>query len=382
MSDPASSEPFLITDLKGIDPIEDEWRALAVQRSNAFVTPDWLRAWWEHRGRHRASLLIAGVRRDGSLLGLLPLACDTSSHPRAIRFAGAALGDRFHPVCADLDEDEVAAAAISVLEREGALAGVVRLEQIEPGCPWLAAMRDAPRRRLKMTEQPHVPLPYVPLYGLDWDGYLETRSRNFRSQIRRRERALRDRHGMTERLATAETLDRDLDDLFRLHALRWRDREYSPLLEPDAQAMLRTFSAAALGHGWLRLHVAEVDGRAIGALLAWHIGTTYAFYNSGFDPAFSKQSVGRVLVALALQRAIAEDASEFDMLLGSEDYKRSFTEEAREGGTMVLTRPHHPTSLLASAEARARELRQRLPRIPGLGAAAERLRGSLPTKRS
>jgi CelD/BcsL family acetyltransferase involved in cellulose biosynthesis len=382
MQVPAASEPFLITDPSGIEAIEDEWRALAVARSNAFLTPDWVRSWWEHRGHHDGSLLIVGVRREGALLGLLPLTLDTAKRPRSIRFAGAALGDRFHPVCEEIHETEVAAAAAVHLEREGKLAVVMRLEQIEPGCPWLEAMREAPRKTLKETDQPPVPLPYIPLQGLDWDGYLAGRSRNFRSQIRRRERALRNKHGMTSRMATEETLDADLDELFRLHGLRWRDREYSPLLEPDAQAILRSFCAAAMGHGWLRLHVAEIEGRAIGALLAWQIGTTYAFYNSGFDPAYSKQSVGRVLVALALQEALEEDATEFDMLLGSEDYKRSFTDEARTGGTVVLTRPGHPVSLLVVAEAKARELRQSLPRIPGLGAATDKLRRSMPTTRS
>lgn len=382
MQDAAATEPFLITDPDGIGAIEDEWRALAVARSNAFVTPDWVRSWWEHRGHHDGSLLIVGVRRHGALQGLMPLTLDRSKRPRSIRFAGAALGDRFHPVCAQVDESDVAAAAVACLEQKGRLAGVVRLEQIEPGCPWLEAMREAPERNLKMTEQPYAPLPYVRLHGLDWDGYLAKRSRNFRSQIRRRERALRNKHGMISRLATEDTLEADLDELFRLHALRWGDREYSPLLEPDAQAMLRSFCAAALGHGWLRLHVGEIEGRTIGALLAWQIGSTYAYYNSGFDPAYSKQSVGRVLVALALQEAIKEGADEFDMLLGREDYKRSFTDDARIGGTVVLSRPQHPVSLLIAAEAKARGLRRRLPRVPGLGAATDRLRDAIPITRS
>ena len=39
MSGPPALRALLITELEEIGEIEDEWRALAVRRGNAFVTP-------------------------------------------------------------------------------------------------------------------------------------------------------------------------------------------------------------------------------------------------------------------------------------------------------------------------------------------------------
>ena len=53
----------LITDVAGLTPIEADWRTLAEQRSNAFITPEWFRSWWEFQGRQSSSPLVSVARR-------------------------------------------------------------------------------------------------------------------------------------------------------------------------------------------------------------------------------------------------------------------------------------------------------------------------------
>lgn len=348
-------QPQLITDPAGIGEIEDEWRSLAELRSNVFVTPEWLRAWWDHQGHVASSLLIVAVRReDGSLAGVMPLALDASSRPRAIRFAGATLGDRFHPVAEEAQEAGVAASALSLLQASGLSRHLLMVEHVEPERPWLHELRKTSSRRLAMIEQDRTELLYIALEGLDWDTYLSQRSKKFRSNLRRAERMLIRDHNLNFRISTKTNLQEDLDHLFRLHALRWRGRGGSSLESPGAQAMLRAFAVSAQQHGWLRLHILEADDTPVAALLGWRIGETYAFYNSGFDPAWSKQSVGTVMTSAAIRTAIEDGAREFDFLLGTEAYKSSFTTTARPGATIVLTRAMHPTRLLIAGETRAR----------------------------
>ncbi|MGE5407806.1 MAG: hypothetical protein ACM3NV_04270, partial [Syntrophothermus sp.] len=110
----------LITDPGAIGPIEDRWRELAVARSNGFITPEWFRAWWEAQGRRCCSPLVSVARRpDGEIAGVMPLVLDESSRPRAIRFGGASIGDRFHPAAESDEEEAVAAATAEALEAAG-----------------------------------------------------------------------------------------------------------------------------------------------------------------------------------------------------------------------------------------------------------------------
>ena len=84
----------------------------------------------------------------------------------------------------------------------------------------------------------------------------------------------------------------------------------------------------------------------------------------------------------AVEGAIEEGAREFDFLLGTEDYKRRFTYEARPGANVVLTPALRPISLLVAGEARARRFGGRLAERPGLGRVVRSLRGLLPTSRA
>ena len=374
-------QALVVSDRAGIAEIEDDWRVLAERRSNAFVTPEWTRAWWGQIGRETSELRIVAVRRDdGSLAGVMPLALD-KARPRALRFAGATLGDRFHPAAELDDEEAVAGAALPALEANGA-PRMVMLEKVEPGRPWIAQMREASSRRLSSTEQQQTMLPYAPLEGLEWDDYMAQRSKSVRYEFRRRRHRLVADHGMAARTATEDTLENDLDRLFRLHEMRWAGRGQSSLADAGKRAALREFSALALRRGWLRLHILEIEEESVAAMLCWRVGDVYAYYNSGFDPAWSKQGVGNVIMGNAIREAVTEGAKEFDLLAGGEAYKRKFADAARPASTFVLTPALRPITLMVAGEARGRALGRRFLDRPGLERVARALRSILPTSRS
>lgn len=119
------------------DPVESEWRELAERRGNGFLTPEWFRAWLRAYGDDVEPFVPLVRAPGGSLRGLLPVALPRSGPPRVCRLAGANLGDRFHPVCAEGDEAAVASEV-----------GRSLAEQPEP---WRAA--EAGFMRLRRTER-------------------------------------------------------------------------------------------------------------------------------------------------------------------------------------------------------------------------------------
>ncbi len=373
--DASKLEPALITDAADIAPFEDEWRRLAEARGNAFVTPDWFRAWWEHRPEATSPVIATARRGDGSLAGVMPLVLDFARRPRMIRFAGASFGDHFMPVAKEADEAAVAASAMEALSEAGLDRYTLVLNHVEPGRPW---WQSVPGRAAIVQQRFDQPI--IDLEGLSWEGYLAGRSSSFRKKLRQRDRKLDEGFEVVERVATPQTLDRDLATFFELHDSRWQGG--SSLDSPGARQLLTGFAAAAQDHGWLRLRLLEVDGRAVAAFYGWRLGGTYTFYQSGYDPSWSELSVGICLLTRTIRSAIEEGASEFDMLLGTEDYKRRFQNASRDVQTVVLPRAMAPARLLVAAEARARHWGGRVARRPAGAATVRTLRRLLPTSRN
>jgi CelD/BcsL family acetyltransferase involved in cellulose biosynthesis len=370
----------LITELDRIAPFEDDWRELAVRRGNAFVSPEWLRAWWSATADHLLRIVV--VRKDdGSFAGVMPLALDRPGSRGTLRFAGAALGDRFGPVSEPGDEGAVAAEAIRAIEAGGDRPAMTILHRVDAADHWPAQMAAASGRRLATVEQSFAELPYVPAAGLDWEGYLATRSSKFRQRIGRGlERQLAEKHSFAVReSAEATELEADLATLFRLHDLRHADD--SSIANPRDRAILREFAGLALARGWLRMRLLEIEGEPAAATLAWRLGPRYAVYQGGFDPAWEQSSVGALMLALTVRAGIEEGAGEIDMLRGEEDYKKRFAPAGHKVRTVTLVPAWRPARLLVSAEAAARRRARGLVGHPRIGPALKRLARLMPTGR-
>jgi len=368
-----------MTGFERVGPIEDEWRRLAVERGNAFLTPEWSRAWFDTAGRDQEPVIVAATRPGGSLAGVMPLSFDPKLRPRALRFAGAPFGDRFGVAAAREDEDELAVAAIAALEGADAPSTLL-LHRIGVESEWPARMQLASRRRLALLELSRDRLPYARVAGLDWEGYLRGRSQKFRQRIGRGLDRAVEREGIEKRVrqtSAAAELDGDMNALFALHDLRRSDRA-SSISEHDVRRFLVEFARAALDRSWLRLRILELGRAPAAAYLAWRIGGSYSLYQGGFDPAWSEQSAGLLLLNDTVRAAIGERVDEVDLLLGDEPYKWRFAPEPREVRTVALVGAAHPARALLSFEAGLRRRGRGMASRPLVGGVARWVSRRLP----
>lgn len=314
-----------------------------------------------HYGEGARPAVIVSTHADGSLGGLLPLVL-TPGRPRSLRFAGANLGDHFHPV-APLGEDaEVAAAASPALRAAPRSWRSLVLDNIDVEAAWWPRIREEAQLPLAATAYRQAILPLIEFGEGGWEGYLATRSRNLRSQIGRKTRALERNH----ELAFRRTVERsgvaaDVSAFFRLHDERWSGRGGSASSTERSRSFHADFAAAALERGWLRLWFLELDGEAVAAWYGWRLGPRYSYYLAGFSPLWSRKSVGFVLLAHTMRSAVEEGAREYDLLLGAEEYKSRFATTHRHVQTVVVTPRLGATRLLAQGEATAWRIGQRLP---------------------
>ena len=182
--------------------------------------------------------------------------------------------------------------------------------------------------------------PSVHIETDDWEAFLADRSSNFRQQVRKFERRLARDHGLRyRRTEDPDRLEQDLDIVFGLHALRWGEGQ-TEFQGGHARALHRDFAAAALERGWLRLWIAELNGRPAAAWYGFRFGGADWFYQQGRDPAFERTSVGFVLTAHALREAVRDGMREYKLLLGDEDYKGRFATQDDGLETFSLPRTH------------------------------------------
>jgi CelD/BcsL family acetyltransferase involved in cellulose biosynthesis len=351
----------VITDPHRLGEIEADWRSLAERRGNAFLTPEWYFAWLRSYGAQADPAVIAVRAPAGDLRGIMPLARDRAARPRSLRFGGANLADHLHPVAGLEEEEAVAVAAGARLGAEISGWSAIVLDNVDADAGWWRAMMSAAPVSLAAVSYRETTLPCIQL-PTSWDTYLASRSRNFRSQLGRKLRALQRSHEVLfRRTQAASELASDLETFFRLHDARWESRGGSSSTTERARSFHADFAAAALERGWLRLWLMEVDGDSVAAWYGWRLGERYSYYLAGFEPRWSDASVGLLLLAHTVHEAIDEAASEYDLLLGEEAYKQRFATATRPVETVILARPFHPMRVLAGAEAALWRAHRRLP---------------------
>jgi CelD/BcsL family acetyltransferase involved in cellulose biosynthesis len=171
-----------------------------------------------------------------------------------------------------------------------------------------------------------------------WDEYLKQLGKNMREQIKRYPKRLEKEFAVEYSLARNEEEVRSaMDELFRLHGQRWRARGQTGVLAtPKRQRFHRAVADAFLNKDWLRLWTLRCNGEAVCVLLNYAHNGKYFFFIGGFDPNFSRWSVGTCLFSKIFQHAIDEGATEFDFLKGEEEYKYRFGAQNREYKTLCL----------------------------------------------
>jgi CelD/BcsL family acetyltransferase involved in cellulose biosynthesis len=183
--------------------------------------------------------------------------------------------------------------------------------------------------------------PYITLRGHTWESYLDSLGANHRYNFTRRLKNLR-KVGVVEfDVVEKEDQRRDaLQAFMALHAVAWQERGGSQAMQTSRElAFHDAFTRTALERGWLRLFLLRVNGRPVGALYGFRRGPRFYFYQSGYDPAWRKHSVGLVTMGLAIKQALAEGAEEYDLLHGTEAYKFRWAKETRDLSRVYLFPP-------------------------------------------
>lgn len=322
-------------------PAAEQWDSYAERASNVFGTRAWCDTWWQHYGGGGSPLLLEGG--DGDEAYLAPLYVG-GSLLRRVRFVGHGPADQLGPLCAPSGRAPAAAAVRDALRQPSLRWDVLLAHDVAEDEQWDRWLGGSVLRR---TDSPAIAFSTTV-----WDEFLAGRSKNFREQVRRRERKLRKAFAVELRLSDSGTLAADLETLFRLHLARWG--QDAPFATGVERGFHEDFARRALEDGRLRLWVLELDGRPAAALYGFRFAGVEYFHQSGRDPQFEEHSVGSVLLTHSIREALQDGVREYRLLRGDEAYKSRFADVHRAVHTVAVGR-----GVKGAAAVRAAALRRR-----------------------
>jgi CelD/BcsL family acetyltransferase involved in cellulose biosynthesis len=310
-----------------------EWTALweRVPDATPFQSPEWLSSWWDHFGN--SAPLVLTARDNDKLIGVLALYRLDEVGGRKLLPVGISLSD-YVDALVDPKYPDLAYRLVN------AIADLPKWDEcyfpdLRPSAALLAAEPTASLQTDRSCGQtcPVLALPNA-VEGLREVVPRKT-LRDLR-QVRRRAAAV---GTVAAARADASNARAFMDELFRLHELRWqRKAERGVFADPVVRSFHLAASARMLIAGMARLYLLRI-GDSIAAAYYGFVakGIAYA-YLGGFDPDRAELSPGTQIVAHAIEEAVREGAREFHFLRGGEAYKYAWGAIDRPNTALTLRR--------------------------------------------
>ena len=299
------------------DSVWERWEEiLPMSATNTvFVSPWWHKTWWDNFGEGSDSLILS-VSDDDQLLGIAPLM--TSSNGTLTFLGDKDLYDYLDFVVPRDSQDKFYSAMVDHLDELDWTN--LELPSLPSGSPTLDYIPDlAGRMGWNVVVEEEETTPKAELPG-SWDEFLAGLRKKDRHELRRKIRRL-DRESENRQYAAAngDSLEGSMREFFTL--LRASREDKNEFLTPDREKFFLDMAHELASRDQFRLYFLEVDGEKVAACICFDYGDDFLLYNSGYEPAYSRLSVGLINKALSIRTAIEENRKVFNFLKGNERYK-------------------------------------------------------------
>ncbi|EPX62095.1 Cellulose biosynthesis protein [Cystobacter fuscus DSM 2262] len=351
----------------GLAGMRAEWNALLDDsQAGPFNAWEWLYPWCRRIGTDRQPFVLQARDRSGALVGLLPLGFDyhwVLGRPiRRLAFLGEShVGSDYLDVVARRGrEEEVARTFASALWELRDQWDVLDLTDLREDSVTVRVLRETfEKHGVGTTLTERYVCPYETLgRGESFDDFLKRTSR--RDNYLRRKKWLEKQEGYRiEKTEAPGALAAPLTDFFRLHAMRWEsDGGSQGIRGRGVESFHRDATQLLAERGRLRLYTMKVGGQAVASVYGIVHGSSFIYFQSGYDPAWRNRSVGLVLVGETFRDALEAGLTDYDFLRGTETYKSDWTTKQRRTVSLRVLSPNGDGEWFVRREQGMRQVRE------------------------
>jgi len=314
------------------------WSALLLKtpRASFFHTLDWLQTYWKHYGQTQR-LRVLVVRSEGTPIGIVPLCINVERYHignvRVLTYPLSDWGMWYGPIGADQSASIfMALKHISETPRDWDMVDL----------RWASAElndRNSTGRALQAVGWQPYKMKYqrnsiIHLAETDYETYFSELPKKWRHEIRRQARSLARTEDLTyqrHRPLSAAQGDGDprwdlYEDCLAISRQSWQGGSTTgnTLCHDHVRDFVRDCHAVAARLGMLDIAVLKVNGRPAAYQYNYHFGGNVYGLRMGYDPAFSKRGVGRILLNRLIEDSFERGDQMLDMGVGDFDFKRRF----------------------------------------------------------
>jgi hypothetical protein len=173
--------------------------------------------------------------------------------------------------------------------------------------------------------------PYI-LLPSSTDTFYKELDKKLRKNLRRCLRNLkRDYHKIELKSYNEfDSLKNAMNTFFELHQKRWQSKQMPGVF--NTQTIRNFYIDVAKNfadNGWLALYFLSINDEPIAAQYGFEYKQVLYYALSGFNPDYSKYSIGNLLTLKIIEKCIHRKLKEFDFMKGGEPYKFGWTNTCR-----------------------------------------------------
>jgi CelD/BcsL family acetyltransferase involved in cellulose biosynthesis len=279
-----------------------------------FVTPPWLKSWWNTWPGDNEQLLIV-ISASGSPVGIAPL----MSRNGSARFIGSAdLCDTGDFIVAPGYQNLFFTGMLRFLESEGIHRLV--LEPVRPDsqvCLELVGIARANEWHVSLDSQGASIQMALPA---NWEEYLQKLDRKQRHEVRRKLRRLGEAGDLGQYNVRKPGETESAMDMF-VQLFRQSRKDKKAFMNKQRERFFRTLAAELAREQMLNLLCLTIDNVPAAVVFCIENGKTVYLYNNGFNPRFRGISMGVASKLLTIRSSIESGQLVYDFLNGTERYK-------------------------------------------------------------
>ncbi len=324
-----------IVELGSFENLSNSWVELLAKMPEPtfFDLPLWQHIWWSEFGSELELRIYAIRSDDGDLKMIAPL----QKTGEDIAFLGGTdLCDYHDFLSSDRGNSRWLKSLVEELTSDDSLRSIT-LQSLPGNSPSISQFRENAEEfgwSVSIEQEDVAPRTELPT---SWDEYLAGLRKKDRHELRRKLRRLEAAGDFAHyELTDPDEIDAAMDDFMRLHRMSTADK--AEFMTADRESFFRLMSGELANEGITRLSFLEFEGVREATSLSFVTGGVRYLYNSGYNPAQSRLSVGLLNHALTLKTSIEQGIRVFDFMRGNESYKYHLGGTDREIFALKATR--------------------------------------------